>query len=103
AESTARERVALELRARARRTASDAADSIAGALRVQDSATLARRLQPFMDDQTVTAISVTDRAGAIVFHWSRPPQASAAGVLREEASSPVREMEIGRASCRGGG
>ena len=92
AESTARERVALELRARAGRTASHAADSIAGALRVQDSATVARRLQPFMDDQTVAAISVTDRAGATVFHWSRPPQSSAAGVLREEASSPVREM-----------
>jgi len=92
AEGTARERVALELRARARRTASHAADSIAGALREQDSAAVARRLQPFMDDQTVAAISVTDRAGATVFNWSRPSQSSAAGVLRAEARIPVREM-----------
>src|SRR5271169_5875986 len=59
AEQSARERVTPELQARAQSLAAHAADSIAGAVRAGDESGMVRRLQPFLDNSTVAAISVT--------------------------------------------
>ena len=66
AEDTLRQRVDLELRARAASTASHAADSITNAIRTHDTVTVARRLLPFIEDSTVAAITVMDTAGSVV-------------------------------------
>jgi diguanylate cyclase (GGDEF)-like protein/PAS domain S-box-containing protein len=89
AEAAARERVAAELRARAYGIAGHAADSIAGAVRAEDTAGIARRLQPFLDDPTVTALSVDNRFGGSLYSWERgtPP---APGVQSAQATVPVR-------------
>ena len=67
AENAARERLDPELQARARSVAAHAADSIAGAVRSGDTAGTVRRLQPFMDDDTVAGLTVTDLAGRTLF------------------------------------
>jgi len=72
AEHAARERVDPELQARAQSVAEHAADSVAGAVRAGDTSGMVRRLQPFMDDPTVTALTVTSRSGATLFQWQRP-------------------------------
>jgi diguanylate cyclase (GGDEF)-like protein/PAS domain S-box-containing protein len=71
AEAAARERVGAELQARAASVAAYAADSIAGAVRAQDTAGIARRLQPFIDDPTVIAVSVENRLGGTLYSWQR--------------------------------
>ncbi|MGH8133979.1 MAG: putative bifunctional diguanylate cyclase/phosphodiesterase [Steroidobacteraceae bacterium] len=91
AEQSSRERVDLELHARARSVAAHAADSIAGAVRARDTGGVARRLQQFVDDPTVAAISVTDPAGATLFQWRRPAGATP-GALSAQASRPVRML-----------
>jgi len=91
AESSVRERVATELSARATETAAHAADAVASAVRTRDAAALSRHLQPFIDDETVSEISVTDTAGGILFSWKRAT-ASKSDTLRSEATEPVREM-----------
>jgi diguanylate cyclase (GGDEF)-like protein/PAS domain S-box-containing protein len=89
AENVARERVDPELAARARSIAAHAADSIAGAVRAGDSSGMVRRLQPFMDDATVSAISVTTPSGQTLFEWQRAT-AAAPGALSTQAVAPVR-------------
>ena len=89
AENAARERVDPELAARARSIAAHAADSIAGAVRAGDTSGMVRRLQPFMDDATVSAISVTTRSGQKLFEWHRGA-AAAPGALSTQAVAPVR-------------
>jgi diguanylate cyclase (GGDEF)-like protein/PAS domain S-box-containing protein len=91
AEHEARERVDPELQARARSVAEHAADSIAGAVRARDSSEIAHRLQPFIDDDTVAALTVTDLSGRTLFSWQRgtPP---AAGALRTQTSAKVRTL-----------
>ena len=91
AESSLRERVATELSARASETAEHAADAVASAVASRDAAGLSRHLQEFIDDSTVTEIGVTDTAGVILFSWKRSDQVDK-GVLRSEATAPVREM-----------
>ncbi|MGC1729715.1 MAG: hypothetical protein WA747_10070, partial [Steroidobacteraceae bacterium] len=91
AEQAARERVGPELEARARSIAAHAADSIAGAVRAGDTGGIARRLQPFMDDATVAAITVSDPGGNALFRWQRPT-ANAPGALIAEATVPVRVL-----------
>jgi diguanylate cyclase (GGDEF)-like protein/PAS domain S-box-containing protein len=91
AESSVRERVATELSARATETAAHAADAIAGAVRTNDAAALSRHLQPFIDDETVSEISVTDTAGTVLFSWKRAAPAKP-NTLRSESTEPVREM-----------
>jgi diguanylate cyclase (GGDEF)-like protein/PAS domain S-box-containing protein len=90
AENSARDRVAIELRARAAATAAHAADTVAVAVRTHDTEALAHRLQPFVDDVTVSAITVTDRDGAALYRWHR--QSSHPGALHFEATEPVQEM-----------
>jgi diguanylate cyclase (GGDEF)-like protein/PAS domain S-box-containing protein len=91
AESVARERVDPELAARARSVAAHAADSVAGAVRAQDGAGVVRRLQPFIDDPTVTALTLTTRSGQTLFRWQRSTQ-TAPGALRSQAEAPVRTL-----------
>ena len=89
AERAARERVDPELQARAQSIAAHAADSIAGAVRAGDSSGVVRRLQPFIDDATVAAISVTARSGKRIFDWRRSAGATP-GALSAEVTAPVR-------------
>jgi diguanylate cyclase (GGDEF)-like protein/PAS domain S-box-containing protein len=89
AEHASQERINPELEARARSIAAHAADSVAEAVRTGDPASLARRLQPFMDDPTVSGMTVRARSGPTLFSWQRgsPPPA---GALTTQAVAPVR-------------
>jgi diguanylate cyclase (GGDEF)-like protein/PAS domain S-box-containing protein len=89
AEAAARERVTPELQARAQSLAAHAADSIAGAVRAGDNAGVMRRLQPFIDNDTVAAIAVTGSGGHVLFSWHRDT-AAPAGALSVRATEPVR-------------
>ena len=71
AEQAARERIDPELEARAQGLAAYAASTIAGAVRARDLEGIARRLQPFIDDGTLQAITVTARGGQRIFDWHR--------------------------------
>jgi diguanylate cyclase (GGDEF)-like protein/PAS domain S-box-containing protein len=90
AENTARDRVAIELRARVAATATHAADSVSGAVRSRDTAGIARHLQQFADDSTVSSITVTDTEGNALYRWKRPTPHP--GALEFEATEPVREL-----------
>ena len=94
AENTARDRVAIELRARVVTTAAHAADSVSSAVRSRDTAAIARSLQPFADDPTVSAITVTDLEGNALYRWRRPIAHSGAhrGALEFEVTEPVRDL-----------
>jgi diguanylate cyclase (GGDEF)-like protein/PAS domain S-box-containing protein len=91
AEHAARERIDPELAARARSIAAHAADSIAGAVRTGDAGGVVRRLQPFIDDDTVAGLTVTSRSGQTLFEWHRGT-AVTPGALSTEASAPVRTL-----------
>jgi diguanylate cyclase (GGDEF)-like protein/PAS domain S-box-containing protein len=91
AEDTARQRVDVELRARANSTAAHAADSITNAIRTRDTVTVARRLLPFIEDPTVAAITVMDSTGSVVYTWHRSVQPQK-GILQAEATEPVRTL-----------
>lgn len=90
AENTARDRVAIELRARVAATAAHAADSVSGAVRARDTAAISRHLQQFADDSTVSSITVTDTEGNALYRWKRPTPHP--GALEFEATEPVREL-----------
>jgi diguanylate cyclase (GGDEF)-like protein/PAS domain S-box-containing protein len=90
AENTARDRVAIELRARATATVAHAADAVSGAVRSRDTAAIARHMQPFADDPTIGAITVTDPDGEALYRWRRPD--TRPGTLQFEVTEPVREM-----------
>jgi diguanylate cyclase (GGDEF)-like protein/PAS domain S-box-containing protein len=89
AERAARERVDPELQARAQSIAAHAADSIAGAVRAGDGSGVVRRLQPFIDDATVAAVTVTGNSGQRIFHWQRSAGATP-GALSAQVTAPVR-------------
>ncbi|HVN44247.1 MAG TPA: EAL domain-containing protein [Steroidobacteraceae bacterium] len=88
AERAARERLDPELEARARSLAAHGADAIAGAVRAEDAAGIVRRLQPFTEDPTVEAITVTARTGQTLFQWHRD-LAPAAGARTSQAAAKV--------------
>src|SRR5262249_57639165 len=67
AENAARERIDPELAARANSIAAHAADSVAGAVRARDTSGIQRRLQPFTDDGTVAALTLTSGSGETLF------------------------------------
>jgi diguanylate cyclase (GGDEF)-like protein/PAS domain S-box-containing protein len=90
AENTARDRVAIELRARVAATAAHAAETVSGAVRTRDTAGIARHLQQFADDSTVSSITVTDTEGNALYRWKRPTPHP--GALEFEATEPVREL-----------
>src|ERR1700738_4790052 len=89
AKRAARERVDPELQARAQSIAAHAADSIAGAGRAGDSSGVVRRLQPFIDDTTVAAITVRGNSGTRIFGWQRSAGATR-GALSAQVTAPVR-------------
>ena len=89
AEHAARERLDPELEARARSVAAHGADAIAGAVRAGDTDGIARRLQPFTDDTTVAAITLTGSSGRTLYSWHREG-AAAPGRLTAQASAKVR-------------
>jgi diguanylate cyclase (GGDEF)-like protein/PAS domain S-box-containing protein len=91
AEHAASERVSPELQARARSVAAHAADSVAGAVRAGDTSGMVRRLQPFIDDPTVGALTLTAVSGKTLFTWSRGMSAPR-GALSTQASAPVRTL-----------
>jgi len=90
AENSVRERVAVELRARAAATASLAAESVLSAVRARDPGAIAHRLQPFADDPSVASITVTDTSGATLYLWRRPVHTE--GALQSEVTRPLRDM-----------
>ena len=90
ASSFAQQGVARELQARAQTAARYVADTAATALTSSNPSSLAHRLQPFLDDPTVAAITVRDTNGATLFDWHAP--ASAAPALQRQAVEPVRTM-----------
>ena len=89
AEHAARERLDPELEARARSLAAHGADAVADAVRTQDDVGIVRRLQPFTDDPTVQAITLSSRGGQTLFHW-QGDAAAPAGTLTAQAVAPVR-------------
>jgi len=91
ASSYARQGVARELQARAQASARYVADAAAAALASSDPSSLAQRLQPFLDDPTVAAITVRDTSGATLFEWHQAP-ASTTPILQRQAVEPVRTM-----------
>src|SRR5262249_60077786 len=91
AEHAAHERLDPELEARARSIAAHGADAIAGALRTGDTDGIARRLQPFTDDATLAAITVTEQSGRTLYGWHRET-ASARGSLTTQASAKIKTL-----------
>jgi diguanylate cyclase (GGDEF)-like protein/PAS domain S-box-containing protein len=90
ASTYARQAVARELQARAQTSARYVADAAAAALTSSDPSSLGHRLQPFLDDRTVAAITVRDTSGATLFDWHAP--ASTKLSLQRQAVEPVRTM-----------
>jgi diguanylate cyclase (GGDEF)-like protein/PAS domain S-box-containing protein len=86
----ARQGVGLELQERAQASARYVADATAAAVASAEPAGLSRRLQPFLDDPTVAAITVRDSTGAVLFQWHGP--APTAPTLEREAVEPIRAM-----------
>jgi len=92
AQSEARARTLLELDARAVATARHVADSAADILsQGADRAELAQHLQPFLDDDTLAGLTITDVAGTRLYSWQRAT-APAQGVLQAQATEQIRAM-----------
>jgi HAMP domain-containing protein len=89
AQGYTRERVAEELQARATAMAQHAADAATPALQPGGEASLAERLQRFVDDKTVSAIVVRDAAGQVLFQWRRPGGVRP-GVLEGQALQSIQ-------------
>ena len=89
ATATERQRVGAELQARAQSIAAHAAESVAGAVHAGDSAGIARRLQPFLEDPTVDSLAVENRQGGALYSFERrtPPGPGAQSAL---VTVPVR-------------
>ncbi|MGH8311065.1 MAG: HAMP domain-containing protein, partial [Steroidobacteraceae bacterium] len=90
ANATAREQVLLELEARASTTARHVADAAAPAVKAGNEAALARRLQPFADDESIAGLVIRDAGGATVYRWTRP--AISSDVARARAMQPIRAV-----------
>ncbi|MEP7243064.1 MAG: EAL domain-containing protein [Gammaproteobacteria bacterium] len=71
AQGYARDRVALELQARANSTARHAAENSATLMDPSDSDALARRMQTFTEDVSVAALTVRNTSGEVLFQWHR--------------------------------
>jgi diguanylate cyclase (GGDEF)-like protein/PAS domain S-box-containing protein len=91
AQDYTRERVGLELQARAAATARHAADAATPALRSGDASSLATRLQRFVEDKTVAAVVVRDASGNVLFQWHRDGAASP-GAMKWQALHSIRTM-----------
>jgi diguanylate cyclase (GGDEF)-like protein/PAS domain S-box-containing protein len=91
AQGVTRDRVALELQARAAATARHAADAAAPALDPADTEALAHRMQPFTDDGTLAAITVRGVGGDVLYQWHRETQPAPAS-LQMQSVEPIRTM-----------
>jgi diguanylate cyclase (GGDEF)-like protein/PAS domain S-box-containing protein len=91
ARSVTRDRVVLELQARANAVARHAAESAASVMRPADSAALSRHMQPFTDDRTLMALTVRDASGDVLYQWHRQVQ-PADDSLQIQGIEPIRTM-----------
>jgi hypothetical protein len=91
AEHAARERLGPELEARARSIAAHDADAVADAVRAGDADGIARRLQPFTDDATLAAITITGSGGRTLYSWHRE-DAAVPGSLTTQASAKITTL-----------
>jgi len=92
AQSDERARTAVELNARAISTAQHVAEVAASVLRSGvDRATLAQRMQAFLDDATLEAITVSGTDGTELYGW-HSTTAPQGGALLASATEPVRAM-----------
>ena len=87
-----RERVATELSARATETASACCGCDYERDAYSDAAAVVRHLQPFIDDDTVSEISVTDTALERLSSLGTGRVQTSERVLRAEATEPVRKL-----------
>jgi diguanylate cyclase (GGDEF)-like protein/PAS domain S-box-containing protein len=92
AQTAARENTARELEARAGATARHAAEIAAQVLGDGQDASLASRLQPFLDDKTLSSITVRSAAGRTLYEWQRPDARPVAGALQWQATQQIRTM-----------
>ena len=91
ARSESSERLAPELRARAQVIARHVAESAAVAMAATEGEALARRMQPFTDDETLAALTIRNASGDVLYEWRRPTQA-APETQAVSAVEPVRTM-----------
>jgi diguanylate cyclase (GGDEF)-like protein/PAS domain S-box-containing protein len=91
AQGVTRDRVALELQARANAVAKHAADAAAEAMRPSESAGLERRMQPFTDDRTLASLTVRNNAGDVLYQWHRE-QTPSSESLQIQGIQPIRTM-----------
>ena len=92
AQAAARENTARELEARAASTVRHAAETASAALQDSDPSDLQQKLQPFLDDSTLSSITVRSAAGQVLFDWERPNPNPASGELQWEAAQQIRTM-----------
>jgi diguanylate cyclase (GGDEF)-like protein/PAS domain S-box-containing protein len=91
AQGVTRDRVALELQARANSVARHAAESAAAAMKPSQVDTLAHRMQSFTDDPTLAALTVRDVSGEVLYQWHRDGK-PANGALQMQGLEPIRAM-----------
>jgi diguanylate cyclase (GGDEF)-like protein/PAS domain S-box-containing protein len=91
AQGVTRDRVALELQARANAIARHVAESAASAVREPAGDALERRLQPFTDDATLSALTVRNAAGDVLYQWRRGG-VTRADSLQIQGVEPIRTM-----------
>jgi diguanylate cyclase (GGDEF)-like protein/PAS domain S-box-containing protein len=91
AQGVTRDRVALELQARANSVARHAAESASAAMKPAQSDALARRMQPFTDDRTLAALTVRNEAGDVLYQWHRDGK-PAPEALQIQGIEPIRAM-----------
>ena len=91
AQGVTRDRVALELQARANATARHVAEAAAIVLASEDPEALGPRMQRFTDDPTLSALSVRNAQGEVLYQWRRgEPQP--AGSLEMQGVEPIRTL-----------
>ncbi len=91
AQGVTRDRVALELQARANATARHVAEAAAIVLAAKDREALGPRMQRFADDPTLSALTVRNAEGEVLFQWRRgEPQP--AGSLEMQGVEPIRTL-----------
>jgi diguanylate cyclase (GGDEF)-like protein/PAS domain S-box-containing protein len=91
AQGVTRDRVTLELQARANATARHVAEAAAAVLASGQREALGPRMLQFTDDATLNALTVHNAEGEVLFQWRRgetPP----AGSLQMQGIEPIRTL-----------
>src|SRR5688572_17186961 len=91
AQEAALERTSAELSKRAISTAKHVAESAVDALSSGEPDAIGDKLQPFLDDPTVVALTVRNASGSRVFEWRRAA-ANSPGSMQQQATQPIRTM-----------